>query len=180
MTNDNSTGSAASGEKKRWSFSSLVNRTDLTLAVVILAVCGVLYYLTTRFEKVPELMSQNIPPEWFPRILIWVIVLLTVIIPFEHLMHKKGKKHLDEDRSARIKPISIYSAILLCCIVVSMPWLGTFLTLILICTLMPILWGEKRVKVLLPFAILFPGLVALLFTQVLGVFFEPGLWSKLF
>ena len=180
MTNDNSTGSAASGEKKRWSFSSLVNRTDLTLAVVILAVCGVLYYLTTRFEKVPELMSQNIPPEWFPRILIWVIVLLTVIIPFEHLMHKKGKKHLDEDRSARIKPISIYSAILLCCIVVSMPWLGTFLTLILVCTLLPILWGEKRVKVLLPFAVLFPGLVALLFTKVLGVFFEPGIWSKLF
>jgi len=180
MTNDNSTGSAASEEKARLSFSSLVHRTDLTLAVVILAVCGVLYYLTTRFEKVPALMSQNIPPEWFPRILIWVIVLLTVIIPFEHLMHKKGKKHLDEDRSARIKPISIYSAILLCCIVVSMPWLGTFLTLILVCTLMPILWGEKRVKVLLPFAVLFPGLVALLFTKVLGVFFEPGIWSKLF
>ncbi len=180
MTNDNSTGSAASGEKKRWSFSSLVNRTDLTLAVVILAVCGVLYYLTTRFEKVPELMSQNIPPEWFPRILIWVIVLLTVIIPFEHLMHKKGKKHLDEDRSARIKPISIYSAILLCCIVVSMPWLGTFLTLILVCVLLPLLWGEKRIKVLLPFAIIFPALVALLFTKVLGVFFEPGIWSKLF
>jgi len=168
------------GENAESRFSSLVHRTDLTLAVVILAVCGVLYFLTSRFEKVPALMSQNIPPEWFPRILIWVIVLLTVIIPFEHLMHKKGKKHLDEDRSARIKPISIYSAILLCCIVVSMPWLGTFLTLILICTLMPILWGEKRVKVLLPFAVLFPGLVALLFTKVLGVFFEPGIWSKLF
>ena len=179
MSNDNATaGTGGEGTESR--FSSLVHRTDLTLAVVILAVCGVLYYLTTRFEKVPALMSQNIPPEWFPRILIWVIAILTVIIPFEHLMHKKGKKHLDEDRSARIKPISIYSAILLCCIVVSMPWLGTFITLILICTLMPILWGEKRVKVLLPFAVIFPALVALLFTKVLGVFFEPGIWSKLF
>jgi len=179
LSNDIATaGTGGEGTESR--FSSLVNRTDLTLAVVILAVCGVLYYLTTRFEKVPELMSQNIPPEWFPRILIWVIVLLTVIIPFEHLMHKKGKKHLDEDRSARIKPISIYSAILLCCIVVLMPLIGTFLTLILVCTLLPILWGEKRVKVLLPFAVLFPGLVALLFTKVLGVFFEPGIWSKLF
>ena len=179
MSNDNATaGTGGEGTESR--FSSLVHRTDLTLAVVILAVCGVLYYLTTRFEKVPALMSQNIPPEWFPRILIWVIVLLTVIIPFEHLIHKKGKKHLDEDRSARIKPISIYSAILLCCIVVSMPWLGTFLTLILVCTLMPILWGEKRIKVLLPFAIIFPALVTLLFTKVLGVFFEPGIWSKLF
>ncbi len=179
MSND-SAKTTTGGEGTEKGFSSLVHRTDLTLAAVILAVCGILYYLTTRFEKVPALMSQNIPPEWFPRILIWVIVLLTVIIPFEHLMHKKGKKHLDEDRSARIKPISIYSAILLCCIVVSMPWLGTFITLILICTLMPILWGEKRVKVLLPFAVIFPALVALLFTKVLGVFFEPGIWSKLF
>jgi putative tricarboxylic transport membrane protein len=179
LSNDNAT-TGTGEERTETGFSSLVHRTDLTLAVVILAVCGVLFYLTTRFEKVPAMMSQNIPPEWFPRILIWVIVLLTVIIPFEHLMHKKGKKHLDEDRSSRIKPISIYSAILLCCIVVSMPWLGTFLTLILVCTLLPILWGEKRVKVLLPFAILFPGLVALLFTKVLGVFFEPGIWSKLF
>jgi len=179
LSNDNATaGTGGEGTESR--FSSLVHRTDLTLAVVILGVCGILYYLTTRFEKVPALMSQNIPPEWFPRILIWVIVLLTVIIPFEHLLHKKGKKHLDEDRSARIKPISIYSAILLCCIVVSMPLLGTFLTLILVCTLLPILWGEKRVKVLLPFAIIFPALVALLFTKVLGVFFEPGIWSKLF
>jgi len=179
LSNDNAT-TGTGEERTETGFSSLVHRTDLTLAVVILAVCGVLFYLTTRFENVPAMMSQNIPPEWFPRILIWVIVLLTVIIPFEHLMHKKGKKHLDEDRSSRIKPISIYSAILLCCIVVSMPWLGTFLTLILVCTLLPILWGEKRVKVLLPFAVLFPGLVALLFTKVLGVFFEPGIWSKLF
>ena len=179
MSNDNAE-TRAGGEDAETRFSSLVHRTDLTLALVILAVCGVLYYLTTRFEKVPDLMSQNIPPEWFPRLLLWVIALLTFIIPFEHLLHKKGKKHLDEDRSARIKPISIYSAILLCCIVVSMPWLGTFLTLILVCILMPILWGEKRVKVILPFAVLFPGLVTLLFTKVLGVFFEPGIWSKLF
>ena len=179
MSKDNAT-TGTGGESSPSRFSSLVHRTDLTLAMVILAVCGVLYFLTTRFEEVPALMSQNIPPEWFPRILIWVIVLLTVFIPFEHLMHKKGKEHLDEDRRARIKPISIYSAALLCCIILSMPWLGTFLTLILVCTLMPILWGEKRIKVLLPFAVLFLGLVALLFTKVLGVFFEPGIWSKLF
>ena len=179
MSNDNAT-TGTGGESSETRFSSLVHRTDLTLAVVILAVCGALFYLTTRFEKVPEMMSQNIPPEWFPRLLIWVIVLLTVIIPFEHLLHKKGKKHLDEDRSARIQPISIYSAILLCCIVGVMPWLGTILTLILVCVLLPLLWGEKRIKVLLPFAIIFPALVALLFTKVLGVFFEPGIWSKLF
>ena len=61
-----------------------------------------------------------------------------------------------------------------------MPWLGTILALVLVCALLPLLWGEKRIKVILPFVILFPGLVTLLFTKVLGVFFEPGIWSKLF
>ena len=180
MPNDNSTGSAASGERAWWSFSSLVNRTDLILAAIILAVCGVLYYITSGFEKVPAQMSQNIPPEWFPRILLWIIAILTLIIPFEHRFHKKGKAHLDKDRSARIKPISFYSALLLGCIVGLMPWLGTFLAMVLVCVLLPLLWGELRWKVILPFAVIFPGLVALLFTRVLGVFFEPGIWAKLF
>jgi len=161
-------------------FSTLVHGTDLSLAVVILVVCGILYYLTTRFEKVPELMSQNIPPEWFPRLLIWVIVILTCIIPFEHLFHKKGKAHLDENRSARIKPISIYSAILLCCIVLLMPWVGTAVSLVLVCALLPLLWGERRMKVIVPFAVVFPAMVTLLFTKVLGVYFEPGILSKVF
>ena len=179
MSNDNAK-TTTGGERAPSRFSSLVHGTDLTLAMVILAVCGVLYYLTTRFEKVPDLMSQNIPPEWFPRLLLWVIVLLTVIIPFEHLMHKKGKEHLDEDRSARIKPISIYSAVLLCCVVGLMPWLGTCLAMVFVCALLPMLWGESRIKVVLPFAIIFPGLVTLLFTKVLGLYFEPGVWAKLF
>ena len=179
MSNDDAT-TRMNGNNEESRFSALVHRTDLTLAVAILAVCAILYYLTTRFDKVPELMSQNIPPEWFPRLLIWVITILTLIIPFEHLFHEKGKAHLDEDRSARIKPISFYTAALLCLIVGLMPWLGTALDLVMVCALLPILWGERRIKVLLPFAILFPGLVTLLFTKVLGVFFEPGVWPKLF
>lgn len=180
MLKHSSKGPVASEERVLSRLSSLFHRTDSILAVVILSVCGVLYYVTTGFEKVPDLVSQNIPPEWFPRLVLRVIAILTVIIPFEHLFHEKGKAGLDEDRRARIKLISIYSAVLLCCIVVLMPWLGTCLAMVLVCILLPLLWGESRMKVILPFAIIFAGLVTLLFTQVLGVFFEPGVWAKLF
>ncbi len=180
MLKDNSKGPVMSGERARLRLSSLVHRTDSILAAIILAVCGVLYYVTTRFEKVPDIVSQNIPPEWFPRLLLWVIAILTVIIPFEHLFHEKGKAGLDEDRRARIKPISLYSAVLLCGIVALMPWLGTYLAMVLVCVLLPLLWGESRMKVILPFAIIFPGLVTLLFTKMLGLYFEPGVWAKLF
>jgi len=178
--NDNSTGSAASGERARLPLSRLVNRTDLILAVVILAVTGLLFYTTTRFEKVPDLMAQNIPPEWFPRLLLGIIAILTVIIPFEHLFLGKGKESLDEDRRTRVKPISIYSAAMLCSIIGLMPLLGTLLTMVFVCVLLPLLWGEKRLKVIIPFAVIFPGLVAFLFMEVLGIYFEPGILAKLF
>ena len=158
--------------------STLLDRTDLILAVIIFAVCGFLFFLTTRFEEASKQMSQNIPPEWFPQLLLVFIMALTLIIPFEHLF--MGKKVLGKERQKAIKPISIFTAALLCGIILLMPWLGTFVTMIVVCALMPLLWGERRLKILVSFAIVFPGLVAFLFTKILRVYFEAGIWERLF
>ncbi len=164
------------GDKRGRGFASpLIHRTDLWLAVFILVGCAALYYATTGFEKVSPLMAQNIPPEFFPRLLIWTIVALTLLLPFEHLFLRLGRGDIDEDRSVRVKPMAILTAILLCGIVASILVIGTMLAMVLACVLLPLLWGERRAKVLIPFAILFPGAVALLFTQVLKVYFEPGM-----
>ena len=48
------------------------------------------------------------------------------------------------------------------------------LTMIGVCAVLPLLWGERRLKLIIPFAILFPLAVAYLFNKVLLVFFEPG------
>ncbi|MBE0582213.1 MAG: tripartite tricarboxylate transporter TctB family protein [Desulfofustis sp.] len=155
-----------------------VDRADSILAAIILAVCGSLFFVTTRFEEASEQMSQNIPPEWFPRLILLFIMILTLAIPFERYF--KGKKVAGKEREVSVKPISIVTALLLCLIIFLMPWLGIFATMILVCLLLPLLWGERRLRVLLPFAIIFPGAVTLLFTKVLGVYFETGIWSKLF
>ena len=157
---------------------SLVDRTDLILAIIIFAVSGFLYFVTTRFEKASEQMSQNIPPEWFPQLLLVFIMLLTLIVPFEHFF--KGTDVLSKDRQAKVKPISIGTAALLCAILFLMPWLGTFVTMVLICFLLPLLWGERRLTVIVPFALVFPGIVTFLFTKVLRVYFETGIWSRIF
>ena len=174
ITERSGTGNEGTKESPR----SLVDGTDLILAIIILAVCGFLYFVSTRFEKASEQMSQNIPPEWFPQLLLVFIMALTLIIPFEHLF--KGKEVLAQDRQAKVKPIAIASAVLLSVILFLMPWLGTFVTMVAICVLLPLLWGERRIKILLPFAIIFPGAVTLLFTKVLRVYFETGIWSKFF
>ncbi len=84
----------ADGDERGGAFNSpLIHRTDLWLALVILAGCAALYYATTRFEEVSALMAQNIPPEYFPRLLIWTIVVLTVLLPFEHLFLRTRKKY---------------------------------------------------------------------------------------
>jgi hypothetical protein len=167
-----------STEKGESSSFSLIDGTDAILALIILAICGFLYFLTTRFEKASEQMSQNIPPEWFPQLLLVFIMVLTLAIPFEHLF--MGKKALAKDRQAKVKPISIASAVLLAGIIFLMPWLGLFVTMICVCIFVPLLWGERRPMVLIPYAILFPAAVTLLFTKVLGVYFETGMWSKFF
>ena len=170
-----STSSDETSEHK--AISALLHGVDLWLTLIILTVCGGLYYVTSGFDEVPQILAQNITPEWFPRLLIWIIVILALLLPIEHLFHVRGKKHLDEDRRHRIKPMAVATAGLLTLVVASMQWLGTYLTMILLCVALPLLWGERRLKVLLPFAIIFPTVVALLFTQVLKVYFEPGIFG---
>lgn len=177
MTDPESGADQEDGGRDATPAPSFVHRTDLVLTLLIFLVCGVLFYVTTGFEEVSQLLSQNIGPEWFPRLLIWVIVLLSLVLPFEHLMLKQRGVSIDKDRSNRIKPISFITAALLACVVASIPLVGTLIAMILGCVLLPLLWGERRMKILIPYVILFPATVAILFTQVLKVYFEPGLWG---
>jgi len=151
-----------------------VHRTDLGLALVILAGCGLLYYFTTTFEEVSPLFADNIGPAWFPRLMIWSVAVLALALPFEHRFVAGGRKRLDEDRSDRVRGITFLTAGLLLLVVAVIDLLGMALTAVLVSAALPLLWGERRYRILIPFAILFPLAVTLLFTQVLKIYFEPG------
>ena len=153
----------------------LVHRIDLVVTAVILAAVGGLYYATTRFDAVSPMLAQNIPPEYFPRLLLGTIAVLASLLPFEHLLQRwQGKDRLGFDRQRPIKPMAFATAGLLCIVVAAMEILGTLLTMVVVCALLPPLWGERRLKVIVPFAIIFPGIVAVVFSQFLQVYFEPG------
>ena len=174
MVNQDPDNTGVGEERKKTSVSSLIHWTDFRLTMVILAVCGVLYAVTTGFEEVAALLAQNIPPEWFPQLLIWTIVVLSMVLPFEHLFLEKGAAEIDKGRSEKIKPMAMITALLLILAVTSILLFGTALAMVLICIALPLLWGERRVKLLVPYFILFPFAVTVLFTQVLKVYFEPG------
>ena len=160
--------------------ASWVHGPDLVLALVILAGCGILYYVTATFEEVAPLFADNIGPSWFPRLMLWSIALLALVLPFEHLFVVGGRKRLDEDRTDRVKPIALATAGLLLLLVLAVELVGMALAAVLVSAFLPLLWGERRTKVLIPFAILVPAAVALLFARVLKIYFEPGLFGFAF
>ena len=153
----------------------LIHKPDLKISILILVVCAVLYYWTTTFEKVPVIVALNIPGDWFPRLLIYTIAFLALIIPFEHLFFQAGKAQFDDDRKNRIKPLSLITAGLLIFMVMTITLLGTYIAMILTTALMPLLWGERRIKIMVPYVIIFPFSVWFVFTYLLKVYFEPGM-----
>ena len=154
---------------------ALLNKKDTVIAILMISLIGFLWFETTEFEKVPDLFSNNIPPEMFPQILLIIILGMILIIPFEHIFLKKNGKNIDSGRDKPIERSTIGTMVILSTIVASSQILGAAITIIAISIALPIYWGEKRLKVLIPYIIGFPLFVIILFNVVLGVHFEPGL-----
>jgi putative tricarboxylic transport membrane protein len=154
---------------------ALFNKKDTIIAAIVIAAIAYLWFETTKFEKVPALFSNNIPPEMFPQILLLIILGMILIIPFEHLFLKKDSESIDSGREKPVQKTTIGTMIILSIIVASSQLLGATLAIIAISISLPLYWGERRLKVLIPYIIGFPLFVVILFNIVLGVHFEPGL-----
>jgi putative tricarboxylic transport membrane protein len=106
-----------------------------------------------------------------------IIVILTLGVPFEHLLHKRRGDNIDSERSDRVKWMPVLTGVLLVLLVIGIPYLGMLLTMIGVCAILPLLWGERRLQLIIPFALLFPLAVTYLFNKILLVFFEPGIFG---
>ena len=153
----------------------LIHPVDTVIAAMIFALCGWLFYETLNFDSVSALFSQNIPPGLFPQILLIVICILSAGMPFEHILLRRKGKDIDKTRRDRVKPVTWITMALLLAITASAPIFGTFLTMVLVCAVLPLAWGERRLHYVLVFALSFPAAVAFVFSGILGVYFEPGL-----
>lgn len=174
MSRDTDEVGGAEGARQGNPVARLLHPVDTFLAFIILCIVAWLYYETTQFEKVSDLFSQNVPPQMFPRILLIIIAVLALAMPFEHLLLKRKGKDIDKGRREPIKPIAWVTMAALVAIIAASELLGTLLTMVAVCLVVPFLWGERRLRVVLPFAVIFPLCVAFLFSVVLGVYFDPG------
>lgn len=156
---------------RRW-----VHPMDLALSLAILLLVAFFGYVSTTFEEVSALFDGGIAPEYFPRLMLWIIAILAVLMPFEHAWRvaRTGGSGLEEDRKSRVKPIAYVTMAVALVIVGAAEWLGTYLTLIVICCTLPALWGERRWVLMAAFGLGFPTAVMVLFTQVFKIYFQPG------
>ena len=140
---------------------------EFGIAAVLVVFCAVVFWLTTRFEQVAVALSQNMPPQYFPRLLLGTILALTAVMLVEsYFRPPKARRGL--------KPMVYYSVAALLVFVLAVKWLGLVVTMVLFGVLFPLLWGERRYGYLLAFAALFPAAVYLLFVRVLEVQFPHG------
>jgi len=155
------------------------------LSLVILALVGFFFYVSTTFEEVSALFDGGVTPEFFPRVLLWVIAILAVLMPFEHAWRVarsggSGDSGLEQDRKSTVQPIAYITMAAALAIVGAAEFLGTYLTLIVACCVLPALWGERRWLMMLCFGLGFPTAVMLVFTQVFKIYFQPGIFGLSF
>ena len=112
------------------SLGALLNKSDTIIAIILTLIIAFLWFETTKFEKVPDLFSNNIPPEMFPQILLVIILGMVLIIPFEHIFLKKSGKNIDSSRKNPVQISTIGTMIILSAIIASSQILGAALTII--------------------------------------------------
>lgn len=154
-----------------------VDRVDTVLALVLILICVALYYQTSGFDKPALFLGDNVLPEEFPRMLLWIIGGLALTLPFEHLLERKRHPLIRKSRSSPIGPTTWATIVLLIVILALAPTLGTILTILLSSLILPILWGERRWLFVIGYSIIFTALITYIFAGVLSVYFEPGIFG---
>ena len=157
--------------------SGLIDPVDAVLAAVLIVLCAGLYYVTAGFPEPPLFLGENVLPAEFPRLLLWIIGILALALPFEHLLEKKRHPLIRKSRAAPIGRTTWATIGLLLIILLLAPIIGMILTILMSSLAIPILWGERRWVALLVYAVLFTALVTYIFAVVLRVYFEPGLFG---
>ncbi|MGH1481030.1 MAG: tripartite tricarboxylate transporter TctB family protein [Geminicoccales bacterium] len=155
----------------------LVDWIDAALALVLILVCGFLYYQTYGFDKPALFLGDNVLPEEFPRMLFWIIGGLALTLPFEHLLERKRHPLIRKSRSRPIGFTTWATIVLLIVILGLAPALGTILTILISSLTLPILWGERRWLVVIAYSLVFTALITYVFAGVLSVYFEPGVFG---
>jgi putative tricarboxylic transport membrane protein len=148
-------------------------RGDDKVAAAVIVLSAIAFWITTTFDEVPSALTQGVPPESYPQLLLGILILLAVVLVFE-------SRTRSEKSRKPIKPVVYYTGALLVVAALSINWLGIFGAMVIACAGIPLLWGDRRYKIVGLFVVVLPIAVYELFHGVLEVQFPLGIFKDMF
>ncbi len=140
---------------------------DSLIGACLIAFCAFVFWLTTGFDEVPPMLSQNVPPTFFPRLVLSIIALLSLALVAQGLKKEVKAKE-------KIEPAVFVTAAIIAVAGMLLSFAGTLLTLSLVAIVLPIAWGERRTRLIGALAVCLPAAVYLVFSLALGIRFPAG------
>ena len=142
------------------------------ISIIVIISC-ILLYLTFTFEEVPPILNRGIQPATFPKALLILIIVLSLVVYF--LSIKKPwqiDKNLPNAFYITLASFVIFSVVGII--------LDFFLGISILSILVSYFWGERRIFYLFLVAIIFPIIVFIFFETILGLRFPGGIITNLY
>ena len=148
-------------------------RDEFKVCLVIILVSVALLITTFTFDIVPPILNRGIQPATFPKALLILIIVMSLLIYYLAIKNPwKVKKKLPKSFFLTILSFFIF--------VVISKTLDFFLAISALSIFVSYYWGEKRIFYLLLVGIIFPVIVFVFFETILGLRFPPGIITNIY
>ena len=148
-------------------------KSSFKVSFIIIFISLILLFKTFFFDTVPPILNRGIQPATFPKSLLVLIILLTLIVYFLSLMKPWKTEKILPNTFFK----TLYSFILF---IIITKTLDFFLAISVLSLLVSYSWGEKRIFYLLLVSIVFPAIVFIFFETILGLRFPAGIITNIY
>ena len=142
------------------------------ISIIVIISC-ILLYLTFTFEEVPPILNRGIQPATFPKALLILIIVLSLVVYFLSI---KKPWQIDKNLPSAFY-ITLASFVIFLVVGVILDF---FLGISILSILVSYFWGERRIFYLFLVAIIFPIIVFIFFETILGLRFPGGIITNIY
>ena len=150
----------------------MAQKHGLFILSICLFVIGGLLLLQSYFGEQTYAAGSDVSPMFYPRILLWLWVILTATMALRSL-------RFAPPAAGNLRwPGFVWAVVLTCGLALLVEPVGFIPICFLFCYLYPYLQGYRKQPVLIAFALLYTALIWYLFSEVLHVFLPEMHWLK--
>ena len=148
-------------------------RDEFKVSFIIILTSVALLITTFTFDIVPPILNRGIQPATFPKALLVLIIVMTLLIYYSATKNPwKVQNKLPKSFFLTLLSFLIF--------VVISKTLDFFLAISVLSVFVSYYWGEKRIIYLLLVGIIFPVIVFVFFETILGLRFPPGIITNIY